>query len=550
MLKGAPRINRPRYKYQMNHDVGTTGNAAKVIPLTWYEVLPGDTVSNFKASYITRLLTPLNAVMDNMYQRVDAFFVPYEIIFQYTKQFFGEVDPGTWQPLNLSMPYFQETDLQSVATGDLGDYLGLPVGYLPALSTTKVSAMPLRAYLKIWNYWYRDELTMSAALFPTDGGSFADSSASYSSTYLSDPLPASKLPDYFTTCLPFTSKIAPVELMPSVPVDTGSVTFTSLNKGSPYGLKLVQATTGLAASDGPLAQSSYNNNTVGTHNVAGFDGEDVSGSLKPSNLWTTAGNITVETLRRAIVYQHVGEILARGGSRYASEFLKNIFGVENSESLYSEPEYLGGFERPINMSEVLSNADTYVSTSQGREIGDNGAFSKTTGSDFVCDHTFTRHGIMMVLLTIRKPEVYWQGLPRKFTKLSFWDHYLPQAQGLGFQKVYKNELYNLGSSASGVVFGFQDYGAEYRFQPNVYSGYMRPTVSNALTTWTWSQVFGNQPTLNSTFMAADNTGIDRTLAVVAAAGQRATHQFFMNFHFEGTWTREVGVQRFPGLDKI
>lgn len=547
MLKGAPRINRPRYKYQMNHDVGTTFNAAKVIPLTWYEVLPGDTVSNFKASYITRLLTPLNAVMDNMYQRVDAFFVPYEIIFQYTKQFFGEVDPGTWEPLNLSLPYFEEDDLQSVATGDLGDYLGLPVGYMTALSTAKISAMPLRAYLKIWNYWYREELTMSSALFPTDGGSFADSSASYSFDYTSEPLSAAKLPDYFTTCLPFTSKIAPVELSPVAPVVTGDehLTPASSSGSTVAGMKAMQVS--------PLTHAGFGTNVPINSSGSNFvvtDTSNLAANLAPSNLWAQNASLTVETLRRAIVYQHVGEILARGGSRYASEFLKNIFGVENSESLYSEPEYLGGFERPINMSEVLSNADTMVSNNTGRVIGDNGAFSKTTGSDFVCDHTFTRHGIMMVLLTVRKPEVYWQGIPRKFTKLSFWDHYLPQAQGLGFQKVYKNELYNLGSTYSGNVFGFQDYGAEYRFQPNVYSGFMRPTVSNALTTWTWSQVFGNQPTLNNTFMSADASGIDRTLAVVASSGTRGTHQFFSNFHFEGTWTREVGVQRFPGLDKI
>lgn len=539
MLKGAPRINRPRNRYQMNHDVGTTFDAARLIPLTWYEILPGDTVSNLKLSYIVRMLTPLNPVMDNAYLRCDAFFVPYEIVWQYAKQFFGEVDPGTWNPTSLNIPYFAVSQLTGVGPGSIGDYLGMPTGSI-GTAGPNVSALPLRSYLRIYNYWYRDELTMNAVLFPTDGGSTFDSTLAYQKFYSDTPLPTAKLPDYFTTCLPFTSKIAPVEMGGKAPVvtDTTLVPNAGVNQKPMQGVAVNSggAVIGpdlyveMASSIGGSVTAS---NSVGSYNFA------------PTNLWAQNASLTVETLRRAIVYQHVGEILARGGSRYASEFLKNIFGVENSESLYSEPEYLGGFERPINMTEVLSNADT---GSSGREVGENGAMSKTTGNDFVCDHTFTRHGIMMILATIRKPENYFQGWPRRFTKLSFWDHYLPQAQGLGFQKVYKHELYApLGSDGQyhgSETFGFQDYGAEYRFQPNVLSGYMRPNVTGALSTWTWSQVYSDVPTLNNSFMEADNTGFNRTLAV------SSTHQFFGNFHIQGTWTRVVGVQRFPGLDKI
>lgn len=231
--------------------------------------------------------------------------------------------------------------------------------------------------------------------------------------------------------------------------------------------------------------------------------------------------------------------MERAGSRYASEFLPNIFGVENSESMYDEPEYLGGFEQLINMQEVYSQADT---GSSGRPIGDNGGLSKTTGKEYLFQHTFSRHGVCLICATVRHEECYGEGYERKWTKSSFWDFYLPQAQGLGFQKIMTREIY--GQASSSAVFGYQDYGAEYRYTPSRLSGYMRPYLSGSLSSWTWSQTFSAAPVLNQNFMNADSSGFNRTQAVSGVA------QFLGNFHFEGVWTRVVGVQRFPGLTRI
>lgn len=540
------RINRPRNKFPMPHDVETTFKPGLVVPLAWYPILPGDTF-DCKMSYVLRMLTPINPVMDNAWLKVQAVFCPYEILFDKTRQFFGEADPGTWDSLDLSLPYHEVLVGQQYQVGSIADYLELPVEEF-LNSGFKITTLPLRAYCATWNYWWRDENLVDKVLYPTDGGSSSDLTGSYDLWYTGEPLPAMKLPDYFTTCLPFTSKISPVELGGPAKVVPGDEFIKSGDSAANNDALARLATFRAAQPDNEnvvSAEAYLGNNTGSDGSGVMFDSVPTY-AFTPSNLWAQNASLTIETFRRALVYQHVGEILARGGSRYATEFLANIFGVENSESLLNEPEHLGSFERLINMTEVLSNADTDAGSS-GRILGDNGAMSKTTGAgDYLFQHTFTRHGILMIVCTVRHQEHYFQGIPKKFTQLSFWDHYLPQAQGLGFQKVMASELKLPASGVSDQVFGYQDYGADYRYQPNRLAGFMRPNVTGALATWTYSQVFDSVPVLNEDFIKADQSGFDR----VSAVDLTSAHQFFGNFHFDITATRVVGVQRFPGLNYV
>lgn len=554
MIKGNAKINRPRNRFNMGHSVKTTFNPAKVIPLAWYEILPGDT-AEMKCSFILRSLTPLNPVMDDATLDVKAVFCPLEILWDKALQFFGQDEPGLFSPIEVTMPFFQadQSDLKPApGVGSIGDYLELPV---ENLGTLKLSTLPLRAYLATWNYWYRDENLYASVLYPIDGGSVSDVQTSYSVWYSDEPLPSMKLPDYFTTCMPYTSKISPVEFGGDSPVVAGADHISAGDNAddNPNLARLAK----FASVNVANANTVYENTYLALNDGTDPDAQnpivsiDPAYALTPANLWAKNASLNVELFRRAIVYQHIGEIMMRAGSRYASEFLPAIFGVENSDSLLNQPELLGGFERHINMTEVLSNADTGES---GRILGDNGAMSKTTGAnDYLFQHTFTRHGIVLVLATVRHTESYSQGLPRKFRKFSFFDHYLPQAQGLGYQKVFKSELYASSIEADAdEVFGYQDYGAEYRYQPNRLAGYMRPYVTGGLSTWTWSQVFAAAPTLSANFIKADDTGFARTSALSNADGTlpENTHYYFGDFRFDGVWTRVVGVQRFPGLNYI
>lgn len=544
--KFAPTINRPRNKFRMPHEVGTTFDGGLVIPLEWQEILPGDHLAK-KLSYVVRMLTPINPVMDNAYLNVSAYFVPYEIIWNQFKQFMGQNETSAWSESTtyLIPALYSSVPGKACDVGTIGDYLGLPTGsVIPG--ETRISVLPLRGYLSIWNYWYRNQNVCDPILFTKESADYV--SASYGRGYNDAPLPSMKLADYFTTCLPEPSKIASVNLIGDLPVDSKGETH-SISANTQWNLVGLDG----VKEQGILGSLNYNQNKLQFISLpSGVDDEDDSGYAKVNNLWAS-GTLDIEKFRRAAVYQHIGEILARGGSRYASEFLVNIFGVKNSESLYDEPEFLGSIDKLINMTEVLSNSDTLSSTGEtGRLLGSNGAMSKTTGSEYLFEHTFTRHGMVFVLATVRHRETYFQGIEKKWTRSSFFDFYLPQAQGLGYQKVLKQEIYCTDTSSGGVnakqVFGYQDYGAEYRFQPNRLTGYLKPNVTGALATWTYGQILAAAPTLNPSFMYADKSGFDRTIAVDSTS--YSDMQFFGNFLFDDEWIRVVGVQRFPGLDVI
>lgn len=535
--KYAPTINRPRNKFRMPHEVGTTMDGALVIPLDWQEILPGDHLAK-KMSYIVRMLTPINPVMDNAYLNVSAYFVPYEIIWNQFKQFMGQNETSAWTDSNtyLVPAITSATSAGNFPVGSIGDYLGLPTSQ-PIPAGTRISLLPLRGYLACWNFWFRNQNVVDPILYTKESADW--NASSYGKSYADTPLPAMKLPDYFTTCLPEPSKVQAV-VSASSPVVTGNIHLPETGVNQPLAYKPVNASGAVVGSQNRVAVNTSSNNTLYGNNSA-------TTYVAPANLWAES-TISIENIRRAAVYQHIGEILARGGSRYASEFLVNIFGVKNSESMFDEPEFLGSIEKLINMTEVTSNADT-AGESGGRVLGSNGAYSKTTGSDYLFEHTFTRHGMVFVLATIRHRETYFQGLEKKWTRSGFFDFYLPQAQGLGFQKVLKKEIYLTGTAATDDgTFGYQDYGAEYRFQPNRLTGYLKPNVTGALSTWTYAQILGASPTLNPSFMYADKTGFDRTIAVSSEA--QSSMQFFGNFLFDDEWIRVVGVQRFPGLDVI
>lgn len=553
-LRGATKLTFPRTRRVIPFEHGTTFDGGDLIPLHHQDILPGDTLK-VRMSYVLRMLTPINPVMDNAYLSVDAYFVPYRIIWNQFKQFMGENDSTYWTesttytvPTGKYQPQLSSAGFSVGTVHSIGAYFGLPPMLLdddntdPLVSSAySVSILPLRAYAQVYNYWYRNENVTPAVVFSkesvssTSVGSTAVVLSSTNFSYMAKPLKSEKLPDYFTMLLPQPQK-GDEQLV------NGIVNASSVRHDAGSALSFV---------DDSLNPVSGNANIVLSAGLTDYlSGDEYEGSLnflRPDNLWA---NIGVSALRDAIFRQHVLEIRAKAGSRYASETLPSLFGVENSEALLSEAEYLGGFDKLINMTEVLSNSDTTTDDGTGRPVGANGAMSKTTGDGYIFNHTFSEHGLVIILATVRHRETYFQGIERRWNRLSFWDWYLPQAQGLGMQPVYKRELNIAGlADTDRSIFGYRDYGADYTFFPNRLSGYLNPILgTNGLATWSFGSVLTRRPVLNSAFMKADDTGFARTLVLQDV---NEGMQFFGDFAFELDLTSVAcNSQRFPGMDRI
>ena len=85
----APNISVPRSRFHMPFNHVTSFNHGKLIPIDCFEILPGD---EFKLdmSAIIRMSTPIAPIFGNIKARVHVFFVPMRLVWEHTKEFYGE----------------------------------------------------------------------------------------------------------------------------------------------------------------------------------------------------------------------------------------------------------------------------------------------------------------------------------------------------------------------------------------------------------------------------------------------------------------------------
>lgn len=182
----------------------TTFNAGELVPLWVKECVPGDRRTVVPA-FSLRSQTPLHPVFDDAYLDIFVFFCPARHQFD---QFVNE-----WGELDGDHYWVDTTDYlePAVVAGSNGflpysvaDYFGLPLG----VAGIEANAIPFRAYVDIWNTYFRDKSTMPAAARPTDDQDvISPTSLGSDNPWLTaykggGLLPVCRLPDYFSTCLP------------------------------------------------------------------------------------------------------------------------------------------------------------------------------------------------------------------------------------------------------------------------------------------------------------------------------------------------------------
>ena len=261
----------------------------------------------------------------------------------------------------------------------------------------------------------------------------------------------------------------------------------------------------------------------------------------PANLWTNLSDATAATIndiRTAFQIQKFYEAQSMG-SRYI-EFVKNIFGVTSPDARMQRSEYIGGKRLSLNIHTVLQTSSTDTTSPQGNT----GAYSHTADSDTYFSHSFSEHGCLLGLITIRYYRSYNQGIPKGFLRKNWYDYYVPQFAMLGNQPIYNEEIYAQGTSTDKEVFGYQEAWANgYRYHNSTATGAMRTTYAQTLDSWHLADHYTAKPVLGSTWIQEDKSNIDRTLAVASTV----ENQFFGDFYFRPVYTRVMPLYSVPGL---
>lgn len=535
-----PHAEIRRSSFKRPFSLLTTLNEGDLVPIYVDEVLPADTF-RIDLNSLVRMSTPLYPVMDNCDIDYYMFFVPARLLWEHFENLMGQNDSSFWaENVEYTTPV-TTAPKGGWANGTIADYFGIPTG----VENLKVNSLPLRAYAKIWNEWFRDEnLQQPVTMSKTD----ATTAGSNTGNKLTDaeagglPLKVAKHKDYFTSCLPSPQKGEAVQL----PLNGNAyIKYASGTKDKEY-YKLQDNNDknryGLYLSD----YNNYQNGSVRIQATLGEPFINIKDNKTRDDIYLAAdlGSVTATTineLRNAIAVQHILERDARTGTRY-KEYLKGAWGVTSPDARLDRSEYIGGCRVPININQVVQTSSTNETSPQGNT----GAYSMTTNSQHMCTYSATEHGFVIGLACVRVQHSYQYGLRRMWTRSTRFSYYDPMLANLGEQAVLNQEIYAQGNEKDEEVFGYQEAWADYKYRTNEVTCEMRSNFAQTLDAWHYADKYSSLPTLSDTWIKEGKENIDRTIAVQSTN----SHQFICNFYFDQTWTRAMPVYNIPGLDTI
>lgn len=547
-FNSVPETHVSRTRFKRDQNILTTFDAGKLIPFYVDEVLPGDTFSVDTAAII-RMTTPKYPVFDDAFIDFYYFYCPNRILWDNFKRFMGEADETPWMPAKTyQVPKIivegnsTDENKKGPKEGSILDYMGVPTKIKGRI---EINALPIRAYVKIWNEYFRDQNVDNPAAYFTDDDNTTYYDAGENEQELlknarlgARCLPVNKFHDYFSSCLPYPQRGPEVEvgIAGKAPVRVTNINgedakdriwLNGSGSGTPY-----------------IQNNNYLSNPV--KNAAQINGASSNGSTDANiaTLATDLSNVTgltINHLRQAFAVQHYYEALARGGSRYREQ-VRALFGVSISDKTVQVPEYLGGGRYHVNINQIVQTSSQQ--NTNDTPIGETGAMSVTPINESSFTKSFEEHGFVIGVMCVRHNRSYQQGLERFWSRSDRLDYYFPQFANLGEQPVKKKEIMLNGTSTDDETFGYQEAWADYRMKPNRVSGKMRSNAEGTLDFWHYADNYAEVPTLSSQWMNEGKTEIARTLIV------QSEPQFFGAIRVMNKTTRCMPLYSVPGLEKL
>lgn len=589
----------------------TTFNAGDIVPIYCNEILPDEDIE-FDLDTVIRQTTLLTPTMGNMHVDIYAFFVPNRIVNQSWKAVMGENLSGSWTSNNVSLAPLHDTGSSvHIPVGSVADYYGFPTqSSIPGNVLQMCHDLKFRGYVMIWNEFFRDQnyqppipmstlnvfqgflyslgalnlgltemtssvnTTIASSVVPDgsfgsgsvlnsiNGSQVVDSPSIVAASFhggnrfsaLNPPLKANKLHDYFTSVLPSPQKSSSSVFAPAtgnVNVNIPQLFVTTLNSDltSPQvAVRFRKTDGGLPNPSSVIASNSQGSATAGTASDTVL-GDPVYlsnlGTIATTSSGTATGiGISVDDLRMAAAIQQVYEIQARGGSRYR-EIVQSFFGI-TADNPYSDiPICLGHFSRDLDL---FQTAQTSASESGSTPQGNLTAFGYTSTSGHLFKSKFLEHGYLHVFAVVRHRNIYSSMLDKNNFRLSMLDYYFPVLANISEQPVYSYEINPFSSNSLDNVFGYQEAWAEYRYEPDRVSGYMRPGIDDSLSLWNYSDDFDSSLITSSGSWLVSNSQsvLDRTLAVTSSVAP----QFKAMFKFHIKKTLPMPTYSVPGMDII
>lgn len=542
----------PRSAFDLTHLVNTTvDNAGPVFPLSWFYSLPGDD-HDFSIDSLLRVLpqtVPLysrqrlyiyvfHSYLSDLYENFEVFS---------RKGYSGNVEK-TIPVLDSSN---MKTTSETVKSGSLADYLGLPQGKL--YDSAGVSALPFMMYLRIWrdyfvnkNYYINDriilpdddsrfrlgddgqllsarDLNKSFKFDITSNDSFGGLSYDSNGNAIFGLFPHDYPSDRFTSALPTTQRGDEALTPINAHLDWSDVV------GSPaYQDKEMISKTAFSENSNNyvigLSRSSYSSSDPINH-ISAFSLSNASSYAAINRNINTeytnellnvlngvkvgGANISLNQLRALSVDQTIMERMARTDGSYG-EFVLSMFGEKPKHSHDFRPTYVGGVYKDISFTEVLQTSNGDSSSPLGTYAGHG-----ITGinDSYIGHHHADDYGMYMVLGCVMPDIYYSQGIDKKWSMITQSDLFLPERAKLGMVPVLNKELYYAGNNGNeqgedNYLWAYQNIYDEYRYMENKISGKIADPSNLSFFPYTQSRHFNTLVNWGKEFAMADNVRKD------------------------------------------
>lgn len=546
------KIERPRSIFPVNKRHITTLKIGEITPIMCEEVIPGDTWT-LDISAVNRMVAPfVSPVYGDITLSVYAFFCPNRLLWDHWFQFCGQNDEHAWtqtnqykipqSTVNIDSAPGTDSRPKGAKLGSLADHFGLPIKN--SVGMVKINELPLRAYARMYNEYFRNENTDDPVLVSYGDG------ANTALKYEDMPLKACRFHDYFSNALPAPQK------GPSVTVPIAGQAPINITGGFDLG----------ATTDNPLyldlrgdgsEYEPYYASVTTNHSTGIPDTETIPVNNMEADL-SKAVSATINAWRLAAQTQIFYETCARYGTRY-NELVYGLFGVKTGDTRSYRVEEIGELHFSLAMQEVTATSSSADNSTTQYALGQQVVKMASGNKGSLFTKSFTEHGYLMVVAVPRVKHQYNQGIDRKWKRENFLDFYNPIFDNIGETPVMESEIYaapkncaigekNWNDIEIQEAFGYQEAWAEYRYFKDENTGYMRPQPAMpgqnqdaGLPTYTFSDNFTDAPTLAG-FMKETRTNVQRTLALT-----NLNYDIMSDFMLTGKVARTMSVRSIPGL---
>lgn len=495
------------YSLKLCSDIGTA-NCHYV-----EECIPSD-IAHIRTDMFVRLDPLTFPIMHKIKVRQNFFFVPTRLILgdDLTEEFFSGKDLAAKLPAfelesmtaNLigRNTLFDQMECQpSSGSGEARDYLIR-------------NPLPFYMFQKIWADWYADEILQANQIQEVE-----DMIEQYQAAGLG-----------------------------------GIVTPYGLNQVNPFQARRVSYSKDRFTCAQPDAQRVGEVYLMNPLSVVREDGSKVAGNLMLSNRTDDGKLIAVtpdssgspvrlsltidELWDEMAVQRYLNSLNEFGNERYV-EILAGQYGVISADARLQRPQWLGGNEMVVNVSEVLQTSETTNDSPLGALAGRGIVAGR--GRDIA--FRVPEHGFIIGVLTFVPENGYASGSPRWLYKNTPLDFAMPRFNNLGEQAVYKGELFS-DHDVDSIThdldeFGYQPQYDEYRSHPSRATGDFR---LDQFLAWHLDRKFTSAPPLNQDFIQINPAETNRIFNdTEATAKHLRTHVFHKSMY-----VRPISKHPVPG----